>query len=195
MDITRSPTSSDLSHRTEKSTTILYQGERDVKGTSHVAQEFQAETSRLRPNHRQTDFQSRRKQGFSGWAPVWVANNPVRSEDDPIKSDIPTHIDNGSAGSSDVPKQSQSETSGAGDRGKLPATPVRRKNVFIPWTPSPRKKKDSRTQEGSAVANTSPRAEAPMRYFSRELSEGPAFIRSLIEAGTPWGKQEELYES
>jgi hypothetical protein len=88
---------------------ISYQGEGDVKGTSHAAQEFEAETSRLRPNSRESDFQSRRKENFLHWAPVIVATNPFTSEDDPIKSDITTRAQDGSTGSSDGQKPSQSE--------------------------------------------------------------------------------------
>ncbi|CAG8895597.1 unnamed protein product [Penicillium egyptiacum] len=193
MDITRSSIASDISHQTEKSTTVSHQSERDVKGTSHVAQEFQDETSRLRPNNRQSDFQSRHKESFYHWTPILVANNPVRPEDDPIKSDITTRARDGSTGSSGIPQQSPSEISSSGNKDKQPATPVRRRNVFIPWTPSP--KKETRTQGSSVASNTSPRAGPAMRYSSRELREGPAFIKSLIEAGASSEEQEELYAS
>ncbi|CAI7569857.1 unnamed protein product [Penicillium glandicola] len=192
MDMARSSAASDLSHQSEKSIKLSEQSEVDIKVASDVAQEFEAETARRRPDHREAAFQSQHKQGFSGWTPILVLNNPIRPEDDPIKGDLPTHID-GSIRSSDVPKQSQSEESDSGNKGKLPATPTRRKNVFIPWTPSP--KKEGATQEGPAASTTFPRAGAPMRYSSRELSEGPAFIKALVEAGTPWEEQEELYES
>lgn len=56
MDIPRRSIASNLSHRSEKNTAISYQGEGDVKGTSQEAQEFEAETSRLRPNNRESDF-------------------------------------------------------------------------------------------------------------------------------------------
>ena len=114
MDMTRSSIA-DFSLKTENSTTVSYQSERDVKGASHVAEEFQAETSRLRHNRRQVSLQSRRKQVFSAWTPSLIANNPARSEDGLIKSAIPSHINDGGAGSSDVPKQSQSEIGDAGN--------------------------------------------------------------------------------
>ncbi|KAJ5796841.1 uncharacterized protein N7518_005381 [Penicillium psychrosexuale] len=175
MDMTRSSIA-DLSHQTEKSTMVSYQNERDIKETSHVAEEFQTETTRLRPNRRQVSLQSRRKQGFSGRTPILMANNPVRSDDNPVKSNVPTHIDDGGAGSLDIPKHS---------------SPSRR--LFPPWTPSP--KKEWRVREGPVAPNTSPRAAPTIRYSSRELIEGPAFIKSLIEGGTSWKEQEELYQA
>jgi hypothetical protein len=194
MDIPRRSIAPDLSHRSEKSTLISYQGEADVKGTSHAAQEFEAETSQLRPNNRESDFQSRHKESFLHWAPVIVATNPLTSEDDPIKSDITARAQDGSTGSSDGQKPSQSDGSSPTNKDKQPATPVRPKkqNVFIPWTPSP--KKETHTQSPGA-SNISPRAGPSVRYSSRELDEGPAFIKALIEAGKSWEEQEELYAS
>ncbi|CAG8920702.1 unnamed protein product [Penicillium nalgiovense] len=127
-----------------------------------------------------------------------IATNPLISEERPIKSDITSLAQGGSTGSSDVPKPSQSEASSPTNKDKQPATPVRPKkhkkqNFFIPWTPSP--KKETRTQESPDSSNTSPRAGPSVRYSSRELNEGPAFIKALIEAGKPWEEQEELYAS
>ncbi|KGO75851.1 hypothetical protein PITC_032970 [Penicillium italicum] len=192
-DLTRTSVASDLSHQSEKSTTMLSQGEGDIKGSPDGAKEFQDETARLRSSFRDSDLQSHGKQGSSGWAPIWLAYDPVRSEDQPIKSDVPTHIDDGGTGSSDVTKQPQSETTTSENKDKRPAAPALCKNAFIPWTPSP--KKESEAQEGLAASTTSPRSEGSNRYSTHELIEGPAFIKSLIEAGTPWEEQEKLYKS
>ncbi|KAI1831405.1 hypothetical protein DTO006G1_7312 [Penicillium roqueforti] len=185
MDMTRSSIA-DLLRQTEKSAMVSYQR------TCHVAEEFQAETTRLRPNHRQVSLQSHRKQGFSSRTPILMANNPVRSEDNLIRSDVPTHIDDRGAGSLDILKQSQSETSGPGNKNKLLVT-THHESSFPSWTPSP--KKEWRVREGPVASNTSPRAAPTIRYSSRELIEGPAFIKSLIEGSTSWKEQEELYQA
>ncbi|KAF3028904.1 hypothetical protein E8E15_008589 [Penicillium rubens] len=120
--------------------------------------------------------------------------NSLTSEDDPTRSDITTRAQDGSTGSSDGPKPSQPDGSNPTNKGKQPAAPVRPKkqNVFIPWTPSP--KKGTHTQSAGA-SNISRRAGPPVRYSPRELDEGPAFIKALIEAGTSWEEQEKLYAS
>ena len=74
-------------------------------------------------------------------APIIIAANPDTSEEDLDKTDITTHAQDSSTGSSDVRKPSQSEASSPIDKYEQPATPVRpkKRNVFIPWTPSPKK--------------------------------------------------------
>ncbi|KAJ5360151.1 hypothetical protein N7517_009342 [Penicillium concentricum] len=139
IDKTLTSPASDLSPHPDKSTTVSGESKKDIKGISQVTEEFQAETARHRSNSRRSDSHPRRKQGFSGWTPVLVADSPVRSADYPAKPDFPAHMNDGSindggTGSLDVAKQTQSEASGPGNTAKSPAnpaTPVRHKDAFI----------------------------------------------------------------
>ncbi|OQE12076.1 hypothetical protein PENVUL_c001G04985 [Penicillium vulpinum] len=128
------PTTSNLSSQPDRGIKISdeskgkvkYDSEEDIKGASHRAQEFQAETSRSRPNTRQPDSQPRHNLGFSGWGPMIVADNTSMSAHDPIKPGTSAHNDDGSVGSSNV-------------KSEVPATPTCREYIFIPWVPSPKK--------------------------------------------------------
>ncbi|KAJ5199355.1 hypothetical protein N7491_000089 [Penicillium cf. griseofulvum] len=140
-DIALTAAARDLSPQPKERTAAPSESEGDIKRRPGVAQEIQAEAARCRFNSGQSGSQLHHNQGFSHWVPFLGANSPVRLVSDPIKPDIPTYTDNGGTGSSEVAKQSTSETA-------TPTTPIRRKDIFILWSPSPGKKAKS-TEKGN----------------------------------------------
>ncbi|KAJ5794767.1 hypothetical protein N7457_001366 [Penicillium paradoxum] len=103
---------------------------------------------------------------------------------------ISTHIGESSEASVDVRAGSPTETGSSNSK-----SPITSEESFISRTQSPTKNHGANSR--IAIAGTEPKTSSrkvrqPI-YSAREISEGPSFIKALIQAGTPWEKQEQLY--
>lgn len=189
------PDSGDLIDSTDTSTgsDIPYEIVQYDKRASPAHQESQVRTGHRIYKPKQSEGQARQKRDPASEKLGSLATDQVDPKDIETEAGAVTEINDGSEASWEI----FDETSGSNNKSESPILTTPQKTDFIHWAPSPTKNPDSKICSAvpDTARNTSPRKPKRPLYSEREVSEGPAFIKALIQAGIPWEKQEELYAS